>query len=196
MWWASWAAAALQTLKLGTSEATSTHCSAQSQAPSSQGWGQGQTRVSPQPKGCSSSLCSPKQDRAGGSQARSWGHSTAPRLSHSWRPTPAPVSHSERLLCRKLFCYCLDFVSSSLIYSLGQMLPFPGPALRYQSPTHSSSQQHQDASAANRRRASMESQSPIPFTAEALQLTECICSDRKGARSYTPWNVTCPCTPS
>lgn len=159
MWWASWAAAALPSLKSGNI------------------WGHQHTAVLRakhlHPGGAVSAAVGGSGSLQGHGQtlliillsllsrarleARSWGHSTAPQPLPELETyiSPCTFSHSKRLLYKKLLCYWLDFVSSSLIYSLRQMTAFSRPALRYQSPT----QQHQDASAANLRRASMESQS-------------------------------------
>lgn len=98
---------------------------------------QGHCRSRPSPRAAHHPPGSPKQGKAGGGRSQERGHSTAPRplpdldtyISH------CPFSHPKRLLYNKLLCYCLDFVSSSLVYSLRQMPAFPCPALRYQSPT-------------------------------------------------------------
>lgn len=98
--------------------------------------GCGQTRVPPQPKGRSSSCCLSYAGQ-GGSHSQELGTAQPHSLFLSWRPTSAliPSATQKRLVYRKLLCYWLDFVSSSLIYSLRQMPAFPCSALRYQSPT-------------------------------------------------------------
>lgn len=77
------------------------------------------------------------QGKAGGSHSQDLGTAQPHSLFLSWRPTSAliPSATQKRLVYRKLLCYWLDFVSSSLIYSLRQMPAFPCSALRYRSPT-------------------------------------------------------------
>lgn len=76
-------------------------------------------------------LSLPSRARLEAATARSWGqHSPTALPELQTYISPRPFSHSNRLLDKKLLCYWLDFVSSSLIYSPRQMPAFPCPALR------------------------------------------------------------------
>lgn len=104
-------------------------------------------------------------------EARSWGYSTAPQPLPELETyiSPCTFSHSNSLVYKKLLCYWLDFVSSSLIYSLRQMTVFSCPALRYQSPT----QQHLSSLSSKPKKSKYGK--PVPFHLPALwalQLTE------------------------
>lgn len=135
---------------LGTPEAFSTDCSAQGQAPSSQGvsvqqggvrvtagtpgWGQGHCRdparhrSHPSPRAAHHPSVSPKQRQPQQELGTQQSPTALPELQTYI--SPWPFSHSNKLLYKKLPCYWLDFASSSLIYSPRQMTAFPCPALR------------------------------------------------------------------